>query len=1018
MIVLPSAIRRKLTPYIPLLAYVVFACFVALATFQAFHKIENLIEFEKIDDLGSIADLKVGQIVSWQEGHLKQAATFSNSGFLAPEFEGWLQQGGHSGEREHGFLRELSGLQLTQGYASASLLDRQARVRITTGNTNMLDGGDVKLALAAMNSRKPLLSDFHKKGNGSQAVTISLAAPLIVSNEKSGLVVGAVLLHIDPNDFLYPLIQSWPGPSPSAETLLARRDGDEVLFLNELRHRKGAALSLRIPVKMMNLPTAMGIRGETGTKGGVDYRGVPVVAAMRQVPGTAWFMVAKVDKDEIFSPIKQIKEVAASLGFAFAIFGGFFFFVWLQGIHARQRQLKAQHDAALERELLLKHFEYLTRYANDMIIVANEMGEIVEANERAQQALGYSREELLQKRILDLYAPHVRPKIPDEYEKLRRDGALIIEGVYQRKDGSTFPVETSARMIEVSGARYLQGIARDITERKLSERWIHRLNNFYLAISRANEAIVLIKDRDRLFQEICRIAVKYGQFKLAWIGLVDDETRTLKVAAFSGEASEYLDGIQVAIDADKPEGYGPTGKSVRDDRESICNDFINDPSTRPWHENAKKHGLLANASYPLRLEGRAVGALSLYADEANYFDLNLVNLLSDLARDISLALDNFAREDRRRKIERMLQASEEHFRFLAENSTDMLYRMSLPDGRYEYVSPASVKLCGYAPEEFYRAPLLIRRLIHPDWHAYFEAQWAKLVAGEILPIYEFQIIHKSGETRWMQQRNSPILDGSGALIAIQGVVIDITEHKLLELMRAKMEHAGRLNVAAEMASGLAHELSQPLSACNNYLDGCLRRMDANDWDREKLHMAVQLAHKQADRAGKIINHLKNLVRKQGHERTLIDINLLVREVMDHLEDDIKRSGISVTMTLFPVPPVMACRVEIEQVLFNLYKNAIEAMHSCPQRELRAITSHAAESGMVMVTISDSGRGISPSEMAGIFNPYQTSKQEGLGLGLAICRTSIENHGGRIWVDAQREFGAEFYFTLPVGDVPE
>ena len=133
-----------------------------------------------------------------------------------------------------------------------------------------------------------------------------------------------------------------------------------------------------------------------------------------------------------------------------------------------------------------------------------------------------------------------------------------------------------------------------------------------------------------------------------------------------------------------------------------------------------------------------------------------------------------------KQVEEMLRQSEERFRFLTENATDMVYRMSLPDGRYEYVSPASIRLIGYAPEEFYNSPLLIRKLMPPDWQAYFEERWAKLVAGEMPPFYEYPIIRKSGETRWMNQRNSPILDGSGKLIAIQGVVTDITERKQAE----------------------------------------------------------------------------------------------------------------------------------------------------------------------------------------------------------------------------------------------
>jgi len=703
MSIFASATRGNFTPYIPLLGYVLFACFIAMAGFQGFRKIENLIEVEKLNDLGAIADMKVGQIVSWREGHRRRAEAFSSGSLLAAEFEQWLHHGESSDVQEQKLLRLLAGLQLIHGYATASLLDRQGIVRITTGKVDTLDGADVKLVLEAMNNRHPLFSDIHRSGHGSQAVSVSLAAPLIDANEKNGHVVGAVLLQIDPHDFLYPLIQLWPSESLSAETLLARQEGSDVVFINELRHRKGTALSLRIPMATSNMPSAMAIHGETSTMNGVDYRGVPVVAAMRSVPGTPWFMISKVDKDEIFAPINQLKKWTAGLGLAFAVLGGFFFFVWLQGVQARQKQLKAEHDAALERELLVKHFECLTKNINDIILVADEAGRIIEANERAVETYGYTREELLRMRIPDILPPTDDPAVFNrQIKQIMGLGELRFEDLNRRKDGRTFPVEVNARVIEVRDVKYIQGIVRDLTE-----------------------------------------------------------------------------------------------------------------------------------------------------------------------------------------------------------------------------------------------------------------------------------------------------------------------HKQLEEMRAKMEHAGRLNVAGEMASSLAHELSQPLTACSNYLDVCLRRMDEEAWGREKLRHTLKLASIQAERAGKIINHLKDLVRKQGHERALIDVNLLARDVMSLLEDEVKRLGISVFMTLSPLPQVMACRVEIEQVLLNLYNNAIEAMYSWPQRELR-ISTRLIEAGHVLIAVSDTGKGILPAEMDNLFNPFQTSKKDGLGLGLVICRSIVENHGGQIWVDAKKEFGTEFCFTLPVG----
>jgi PAS domain S-box-containing protein len=134
----------------------------------------------------------------------------------------------------------------------------------------------------------------------------------------------------------------------------------------------------------------------------------------------------------------------------------------------------------------------------------------------------------------------------------------------------------------------------------------------------------------------------------------------------------------------------------------------------------------------------------------------------------------------RQRAEAALLQSEERYRTLAENASDMIYRMSLPDGRYEYVSPASTLLFGYAPEEFYAKPTKILQIVHPDWRGYFKEQWSRLLAGDMPPFYEYQIVHRSGEARWINQRNMLIRDEQGVPIAIEGVVSDVTERKLAE----------------------------------------------------------------------------------------------------------------------------------------------------------------------------------------------------------------------------------------------
>lgn len=249
-----------------------------------------------------------------------------------------------------------------------------------------------------------------------------------------------------------------------------------------------------------------------------------------------------------------------------------------------------------------------------------------------------------------------------------------------------------------------------------------------------------------------------------------------------------------------------------------------------------------------------------------------------------------------------------------------------------------------------------------------------------------------------------------------GVVTDVTDQKELEEFRLQRQldfgHAARLSVAGEMASGLAHELSQPLTAANNYLHGCMSLIESGQHDMKLLGEAIKSAHVQTERAGKIITHLQNFIRKDRNDRQWVDINQLALGSIRFLDHEIQRHQIHISYDFANLPPIHANPIELEQVLINLLKNAIESMQGSPFRRLdiwiRLLGVTAFE-----VEISDTGKGIPESEIDQIFNPFTSSKTDGLGLGLTICRSIIESYGGQIRASSSLNSGSVFNFTLPL-----
>jgi len=267
---------------------------------------------------------------------------------------------------------------------------------------------------------------------------------------------------------------------------------------------------------------------------------------------------------------------------------------------------------------------------------------------------------------------------------------------------------------------------------------------------------------------------------------------------------------------------------------------------------------------------------------------------------------------------------------------------------------------------------------------------------------------------------SPTVGEQGEVTGMIGVATDITERRRAEQQSRRLleelAQTGRISTLGEMASGLSHELNQPLAAIVAYVDACLELVESGKMDNQQLAVVLRSVSNQAERAGQIIHRLRKMVKRSQPIRAPISVNDAVREIAVLLESETRQADVAVDLELSEgLPDAAADFLQVQQVLQHLVRNALEAVADAPPERRRVtIVTGPTPSGEVEIAIRDLGRGLAGASAEQVFEPFFTSKTDGLGLGLSISRTIVEAHGGRIWMTPNAPHGATARFTLPVG----
>ena len=392
--------------------------------------------------------------------------------------------------------------------------------------------------------------------------------------------------------------------------------------------------------------------------------------------------------------------------------------------------------------------------------------------------------------------------------------------------------------------------------------------------------------------------------------------------------------------------------------------------------------------------------------------------VAERTRQLIIVNEDLRRENtERRRAEEALRESEERWRAVFDNSAAGI-ALANPSGRFLAGNLAYQKMLGYSEKELRELSFL--DITHEDYRDANSELTTELLEGKRQYFeMEKRYRRKDGNLIWVRVHVSLV---SGKQITprfLLTIVDNITELKRAEegLRDAQMTlaHVTRVATLGEMTASIAHEINQPLGALVNNANACLGWLSTENL--EEVRNSVELMLDDAQRASEIITRIRSLVKKAPPQKDWLDINQTIREVIGLARNEIQRNGVALETQLSDdMPLIFADRIQLQQVMLNLMMNAIEAMTQVTTPRELLISSEADDSKGVVVVVRDSGPGLDSKSLERLFEPFYTTKPQGMGMGLAICRSLIEAHGGRLWATTNAPHGAVFQFTLPIGSV--
>ncbi len=909
-------------------------------------------------ELSAIADLKVRQIIQWKNERIADALLLGDNSPFAGVVTRYLK------DRDDNIIRtavadNLKTLARSNDYKAAFITDTAGNILLTVPNQDLKEYLYLRELIPGLISEgSTTLTDIYGTDKTNQ-VHLHLIVPVRDTQDKINSIIGFLALKIDPRVTFFPLVQTWPVPGRTAESMLIREDNGQIIFLNETRYWKNQEELLRRPAGDEMLPSAMAVRGVTATTEGIDYRGNDVVAAMKRVPDSNWYLVSKIDHKEVFSVLDRQMTMIIIIITLFILATGLILGIieWNENV----RFYREKYEAELDRLALRKHFDYILKYANDIIFLTDNDSVIIEVNDTAVEMYKYSRDELIGMNLSKLLAAGSLKKMSEEKKIMDSRGQATFEISHRRKDGTFVPLEVSSRKVEIEGTSYYQSICRDITERKLAEATLRQSEERFRKIFEESPLSIVMTGRD---MEIIRVNPAFCRMT----GYLEEELKTLSFTSFilPDHSVEDKVSLKQLIDGEIPVFHSEKRYLCKDrsviwgsTTMSVIRDNIDDI----------KYFIAMVEDITMRKQAEAELEKSF----------SLIKATLESTADGILVVSNDGR--------------------IVQYNHKFLEMWRIPSGVME--SGDDEKVIGFvmdqlvAPEEFVS-------LVRQHYSNHEEA------ASELLLFKDGRVFERYSQPQKI----------AGKSVGRVWSFRDITEMKKAEAdiiaAKEKAEESDRLKTA--FLHNVSHEIRTPMNAIIGF-SALLNEPDITDDERRQF---IDIIFNSGSQLLSIINDIVDIANIESGQVKFnmreMNLNVTLRNLGEQFSYKEQDEGLSIKLTTGlsdEESVIVTDSTKLIQVLSNLISNAIKFT-----KEGHIDFGYQLKNGSLEFFVRDTGIGIPQEHHDRIFERFfqvdnvVSRKFGGTGLGLSICKAYVEILGGKIWLHSRPGEGTVFYFTIP------